>query len=49
MLMPPLVVGGSARLEGERLVVDIEGHGEFPVDDHTIEMEVEYSFDGKRR
>jgi hypothetical protein len=27
MLMPPLEVSGSARLDGDRLVVELEGHG----------------------
>jgi hypothetical protein len=48
-LMPPLAVEGSAKLEGDTLEVDLEGHGEFPAGSNTVEMEVEYHFNGKRR
>jgi hypothetical protein len=49
MLMPPLSVEGSATLAGDRLEVDLEGHGEFPMEDRTLEVTVEYHFEGKRR
>jgi hypothetical protein len=48
-LTPPLAVEGSARLEGDALEVDLEGHGVFPAGSDTVEMDVEYHFDGKRR
>jgi hypothetical protein len=48
-LMPPLAVEGFAKLEGDALEVDIEGHGAFPAGSDTIEMDVEYHFNGKRR
>jgi hypothetical protein len=48
-LMPPLEVEGSAKLDGDRLELDLEGHGEFPADDRSLEMDVEYHFEGKRR
>jgi hypothetical protein len=48
-LMPPLAVDGSAKLDGDRLEVDLEGHGEFPSGNDTVEMDVEYHFEGKRR
>jgi hypothetical protein len=49
MLMPPLEVEGAAKLDGEKLVLDLEGHGEFPTDDRPLEMAIEYHFEGKRR
>jgi len=48
-LMPPLAVEGSAKLDGDELELDLEGHGEFPGEDRAIEMDIEYHFDGKRR
>lgn len=48
-LMSPLTVEGSAKLDGEALVVELEGHGKFPVGDETIDIDVEYRFEGKRR
>jgi len=48
-LMPPLAVEGSVELEGDTLEIDLEGHGEFPAGSDTIEMGVEYHFEGKRR
>jgi len=48
-LKPPLALKGSATLEGDELELEIEGHGEFPVGDESIELDVEYHFEGKRR
>jgi hypothetical protein len=48
-LIPPLTVKGTAKLDGETLELDLEGHGEFPGEDGTLEMDVEYHFEGKRR
>lgn len=48
-LMPPLEVEGRAELDGDRLEVELEGHGEFVAEDRSLEMAVEYHFEGKRR
>jgi hypothetical protein len=48
-LMPPLAVEGFAKLDGDALAVELEGHGKFPAGADTIEMDVEYHFTGKRR
>jgi hypothetical protein len=48
-LMSPLTVEGRAKLDGDALVVDLEGHGRFPVGDESIDFDVEYHFEGKRR
>ena len=48
-LMPPLAIEGFAKLDGDALEVDLEGHGKFPAGPDTIEMDVEYQFNGKRR
>jgi hypothetical protein len=44
-LLPPLTLKGSAKLDGDRLVVDLEGHGTFPAGD----VDVAYHFEGQRR
>ncbi|HEX6276737.1 MAG TPA: hypothetical protein VFZ53_27025 [Polyangiaceae bacterium] len=49
MLMPPLSIEGTAELAGDRLEVSLEGHGEFPAEDRTLDVDVEYRFEGKRR
>ena len=48
-LMAPLTVEGKAKLDGDRLELDLGGHGEFPAEDGTIDMGVEYHFEGRRR
>jgi hypothetical protein len=48
-LMPPLTLTGSAKLAGDSLVLDLEGHGRFPAGDETIDLDVQYHFEGKRR
>jgi hypothetical protein len=44
-LLPPLTIEGTAKLDGDTLVVELEGEGSFPAG----EVEVEYRFEGKRR
>jgi hypothetical protein len=44
-LLAPLTLEGTAKLEGDTLVVSLQGRGTFPAGD----VEVEYSFEGKRR
>jgi hypothetical protein len=47
--MPPLTLEGKAKLEGDELEVDLEGHGEFSTGDESLSIDVEYHFEGKRR
>jgi len=44
-LLSPLTLEGSDKLDGDTLVVELEGRGSFPAGD----VEVEYRFEGKRR
>jgi hypothetical protein len=48
-LRPPLALTGKAELSGDELELDLEGHGEFPIGDDSIKVDVEYHFEGKRR
>jgi hypothetical protein len=49
LLIPPFTIKGTATLDGAELDLSLSGHGEFPGDDGTLEMDVEYHFEGKRR
>ena len=48
-LRPPLALEGKAKLDGDELELDLEGHGQFPIGDESIAVDVEYHFEGKRR
>jgi hypothetical protein len=48
-LRPPLALEGKAKLKGDELEVDLEGHGEFPIGEESVAVDVEYHFEGKRR
>jgi hypothetical protein len=48
-LRPPLKLEGKAKLTGDELELDLEAHGEFPIGEESVAVDVEYHFEGKRR